>query len=248
MTDAERTYIYALVRPAPGEISATGIDAGPVRIVPVGEVGAVVSTVPAELFASETVEERMRDLTWVESVARAHDHVVGCAAQLTTTIPLRFGTIAANDDSVQELLADLSAAVQRTFDRIAGCVEFGVQVFARAPRSHERAAVSEGGAAFLRRRQAELQHDDALRTMAGEEAETIYLALARLATESRRNPVRDDAPSSVGAMMLNGAFLVDNTARDSFRSAAAELSASLGPDRVIVTGPWAPYSFTELQL
>jgi len=34
----------------------------------------------------------------------------------------------------------------------------------------------------------------------------------------------------------------------SFREVADQLAASLGPDRVVITGPWAPYSFAELDL
>lgn len=248
MSDAERSYLYALVRPGDVRIDVRGIMSAPTRVVSVENFGAVVSSVPDDLFAADSVDSRMSDTSWVASVARAHDDVVAAATQLATTIPLRLGTTADDDESVHALLGDLAKAAMRTFDRFEGRTEYGVQVFAPASRADAAAPGQEGGAAFLRRRRAELQQDEALRTAAAEEADTAYELLARVAVEGRRIPVRDRKSQTTGPMVLNGAFLVDSGAVATFREVADQLAASLGPDRVVITGPWAPYSFAELEL
>jgi hypothetical protein len=242
-----RSYLYALVRPADIAIDATGIDAAPVRIVSGQDIGAVVSTVSADTFDPALMEDRMADLQWVETVARAHDDVVNAAARVATTIPLRLGTTSDDDDTVRELVTDLTPAARRSFDRLQGRAEYGVQVFGPARRATTAAARSEGGAAFLRRRRAELQQDEVERAAVAEQATTAFDSLARLAADSRRNPLRDVGPGVAGTMLLNGAFLIEQDEVPAFRTAVDDLAAAFGPQRVVITGPWAPYSFADLE-
>jgi hypothetical protein len=246
VSDEQRSYLYALVRPAEITIDGTGIDAAPVRIVSAHDIGAVVSTVSADTFDPALMEERMADLQWVEAVARAHDDVVNAAARAATTIPLRLGTTSDNDDMVRELITDLAPAARRSFDRLQGRAEYGVQVFGPARRPAAATAQSEGGAAFLRRRRAELQQDEVERAAVAEQATTAFESLARLAADSRRNPLRDVGPGVAGTMLLNGAFLVEQSAVATFRAAVDELASAFGAERVVITGPWAPYSFADL--
>lgn len=248
MTDAERTYLYALVRPGDVQVDVAGIMSRPTRVVALDAFGAVVGTVPADLFADETIESRMGDPQWVATLARAHDDVVAAAMSVATTIPLRLGTTSGDDESVRDLLADLAKPTLRTFDRFEGRTEYGVQVFAPRPPVGDPSAQQEGGAAFLRRRRAELQQDEALRSAATEEAETAYELLSRLAVDGRRIPVRDRPSDTTGPMLVNGAFLVDTAAVAGFRAVVDQLAARMGADRVVITGPWAPYSFAELDL
>jgi hypothetical protein len=248
MSDATRTYIYALIRPGDAIVDAVGHDGAPVRTTRRDGIAAVVSTVAAESFDPATADTRMHDLAWLESTARTHDAVVSAAAQVATTIPLRLGTTADDDHSVYELLGKLGAAALRSFDRLDRHVEFGVQVFARPARSSP-APGSETGAAFLRRRQAELQQDETQRVEQAARAQGTFDALRALATAAKQNPLRAAADTEERSpMLLNAAFLVDVDTVTVFRKAVDELAASMAPDRVVITGPWAPYSFAELEL
>jgi hypothetical protein len=243
-----RTYLYALLRAkddAQLAIDDAGIDDAPVRVVAADDLAAVVSTVAAESFDPASIEAHMADLTWLESVARAHDRVVSAAARAATVIPLRLGTTCADDASARELLTDLSPAALRTFDRLDGRWEFGVQLLATTRSRPPNAGPSESGVAFLRRRQAELQQDDAVRAAETQLAQAAFEGLAALAVDSRRNPPRETTPTGA-AMLLNGVFLVDSDVVARFRAAVDDLAASLGQERVVLTGPWAPYSFAEL--
>src|SRR5699024_8277561 len=148
MSDTERTYLYALVRPGDAVVDAPGILARPTRTVAVDGFGAVVSSVPGDLFTAESIESRMGDAGWVASIARARDDVVAAATNVATTIPLRLGTTSDTDDSVRALLGELTPAAMRTFDRFAGRIEYGIQVFAPRPARSDAGPTQEGGAAF----------------------------------------------------------------------------------------------------
>lgn len=248
MSAPTRTYVYALVRPANVHLDLAGIDAAPVRVLAHAEdIAAVVSTVAADLFDPAAVEARLADLTWVEAVARAHDAVVSAAAESGTAIPLRLGTTAADDEAVRGLLADLAAAARREFDRLQNRREYGVQVFAGTRDRKATAAPGETGLSFLQRRRAELEQEEADTTTEVTQAEDVVTALAADAVECRRNAPRN-GPSEVGSsrMLVNAVFLVDDERAEAFRARVQELAASLGPGRIVLTGPWAPYSFAEL--
>jgi hypothetical protein len=247
MTGSTRTYLYALIRPATVHLALAGIEATPVRVVAhADDLGAVVSTVPADLFEPSTLEARLADLTWVEAVARAHDAVVSAAADVATAIPLRLGTTADDDAAVQGLLADLAAPARREFDRLHRRREYGVQVFGAPRRRAGAAGPGETGRSFLQRRRAELERDDADATTDAAQADEVVAALADEAVECRRNPPRQ-GPADLGSpMLVNAVFLVDDERADAFRARVEALATQLGTGRVVLTGPWAPYSFAEL--
>lgn len=103
------------------------------------------------------------------------------------------------------------------------------------------------GAAFLRRRRAQLARQRSTAQSRAERAERIHARLSELSVSSRRYAPQN--PALTGRreqMLLNGAYLVDDERLDGFRSAVAALDAEARAEGVHVelTGPWPSYSFT----
>lgn len=246
------TYIYALIRPLTDPavtLDVVGIEEEKVRVVTHDDIAAVVSAIDETRFAdAEAVKASLTDLHWIEAVARAHDAVVTVAAGLTTTVPLRLGTTCAGDDAVRELLDDLAPAARRAFERVDGCREWGVQLLAADDRSSDAPAPqAESGAAFLRRRRAELRRADEAHADQAAQADAVFDALARVSAASRRHPAQDPGlRTDTRTMLLNASFLVDAGAEDQFHRTLQDLARTHGPDGIVLTGPWAPYSFAEL--
>lgn len=139
---------------------------GPARVVPVDELAAVVAAVPADL-----VERLGRDdveLDDVAPLARAHDDALIELAASVPVVPLRVGTIVADDEDVVALLRSNAEVLGPTLDRLEGRAEWVVEVAPPPPPAPS--AEAGGGAAYLReardRRRAEeqrrLDHDDAV--------------------------------------------------------------------------------------
>ncbi|MEU8193006.1 GvpL/GvpF family gas vesicle protein [Microbispora amethystogenes] len=103
------------------------------------------------------------------------------------------------------------------------------------------------GAAYLRRRKESLRGREDLWRAAAERAEELHAALERLAVASRCHRPQDPRLSGRSeSMLLNGAYLVDPAHEEEF---AAVVAAHR--DRFLdveITGPWAPYSFTMIDL
>lgn len=99
------------------------------------------------------------------------------------------------------------------------------------------------GTADLHRRRTGLSGREQARRQALQRADHIHRALTALAAAGRRHHAQAARLSGRHQwMLLNGAYLVDESRAEEF----TELAGRLGGDgvRIRLTGPWAPYSFT----
>ncbi|MFB9238813.1 GvpL/GvpF family gas vesicle protein [Plantactinospora siamensis] len=264
MSSAEQgVWVHAVTRDIePARLAGmTGVGGGPVRPVRAGGLAAVVSTVDLAEYGAEPLRRNLEDMSWLESVARAHHGVIDAVARLGPVVPARLATVYLDDERVAGTLVEHRRAVADALDRVSGRVEWGVKAYA-APaaanpagspgagaRGAARAGAGGAGRAYLLRRRAQLTATEDAERTAAEDADRLHGTLRRVAAEVRRHPPQDGRLSGRSEwMVLNGAYLVDAEHADEF----AESVRGLAPDhpgiRVELTGPWPPYSFTELNL
>ncbi|MFI8992805.1 GvpL/GvpF family gas vesicle protein [Streptomyces sp. NPDC053542] len=128
---------------------------------------------------------------------------------------------------------------------------------------------AESGREFLRRRLRDRKAGDAALHEADGLARAVHDTLARAAEHSRLHRPQDGrlaeavaasgAPDAAGRApagtrpavsrgpnLLNGAYLVRREAAGTFAERVGELAARSPALRIELTGPWAPYSFTDL--
>lgn len=248
MTDSLR-YLYAVTRGvSDADVETlTGVEDAPVRLLDVDDLTAVVSEVDRAVFEAAALEQRLDDLTWLATTARAHHHVVDAVGRRATVAPLALATVYFDDDRVRALLQaghdDLVAAL----DRLEGRSEFGLKAWARsgaaAGDATERPA---SGAEYLRRRRAALNDqrqgvDDATRA-----AEDVYERAGALVVESRRHRLQEASlTGSEERQVLNGAHLAEASQAEALREFVEGLRDHPRL-RVEMTGPWVPYSFVRL--
>ncbi|OUC93481.1 GvpL/GvpF family gas vesicle protein [Streptosporangium minutum] len=249
------TYVYAVARDVgrPHPAGLTGVAGTPVWTIERAGLVAYVSTVPLDQFGEEPLRRSLEDLDWVGGTARAHHHVVEVVAEKAATAPIRLVTVYSSQEQVGELLERRHDDFVTLLSRVTGRKEWGVKAYVRQaaePAGAEGGDALEAdspGIAYLKRRQASLRgREDAWRRAASQ-AERIHTSLAAVAVASRRHRPQD--PSLSGRdewMLLNGAYLVDDGRGDEFAAVLDTLRGE-GID-VELTGPWAPYSFTALDL
>ena len=223
------TYLYCVLPADAPDPSVTGIDAAPLRAIRAQGVCVWVADVTT---APKPDLERIRD----------HDRVIRAAMDTGhTPVPIRFGQVAGGDDDV---LAHLAARDYRPdLERVAGCVEFGVRIVDPDARDEPPApAEAEGsagkGAAHMRMLAARMHALERTRARALDAARALDQQLGRMVRDSRVAPSERPA----GAVV---AHLVHGSAADTYVARARELSHAHPPLRIVVTGPWPPYSFVE---
>jgi hypothetical protein len=244
------TYLYAVTRndPSIGVSQLRGVDDEPVRLLGDGRLACVVGSVNLDEFGEAALARNLEDLGWLETVARRHDAVVRALAERSATVPLRLAVICRDDESARERVRAVGARAGELLDRVEGCAEWGVKLFAAAPLDEQAATPAASGTAYLQRRRQALSERDESVDAARTDAAAVFERLAGRARAAVRHRPQDQRLTGVRApMVLNAAFLVDRDAQAGFHAVASELAAQRPPDAFVITGPWPPYSFTALE-
>ncbi|WP_416902178.1 GvpL/GvpF family gas vesicle protein [Micromonospora echinospora] len=135
---------------------------------------------------------------------------------------------------------DRSGAATPTVDR-SGAGNAAVDVGATGTPA---AGGTGAGAAYLRRRRAQLRARETGQQAAAHSAAAVHTELAGHAAEARRHTPQDSRLSGAShPMALNGAYLVPVEGLAGFRAVVAALATRHPALRLELTGPWPPYSF-----
>jgi hypothetical protein len=177
-----------------------------------------------------------------------HQSVVGAVLEQTTPLPFRFGTIVGEPELTSYLISRQGALLKKLAS-VEGCVEMSVKIIWQKGQTRERAAErSEGeqgggaGSAFLRMKRDEIVGSEQLIDEANQLGSWIRSQLGSLV----REVLVTVSPSE--RLVVTADCLVERLRLDSYR-AAAEKARSERPDlHFLTSGPWAPYSFANIDL
>ncbi|TXS48645.1 gas vesicle protein [Streptomyces sp. uw30] len=236
------TYVYGITassHPAlPQDMGGVGDPARPVRVLKQGELAALVSEAP------EGLRPKRRELL-------AHSHVLAEAGAAGCVLPMRFGSVAPDDDTVTSVLAERAEHYRERLTALDGRVEYNVKA------SHVEEAVlhrvlaenTELRAMTEANRQAGGgSHEERLRL-----GEMVVAAIqaqeAEDATDVQHTlePAADAVsvgPDSSG-WLANVSFLVERDGAENFLTAVEQLRKGHPHLEVRVNGPLPPYSFVE---
>src|SRR5262245_44603899 len=234
-------YVYCVSRashPLPLE-GAVGVGehAPALRLVREQDLVAVVSDAPAQLRA------KRRDLV-------KHDAVIGQVYAAGSVLPMRFGTVAPDDEAVRTELRAGARRYGELLSRIDGHVELNVkgahaeEAFLRDVltgndrlRARNYALSAAGGGAY----QDKVAFGEQVAAVVAErrerDAQRVIARLQPHAAQVRRGPLVEDC-------FVNVSFLVASGARSDFERALSRLRSELpGYASVDLYGPLPPYSF-----
>ncbi|SED74268.1 Gas vesicle synthesis protein GvpL/GvpF [Amycolatopsis tolypomycina] len=238
MTTGNWLCAYAITRNRPSTL-----DIGPVpRLIGYRDLGVVVSEVaPTRFDRIDTLDPV--DGTLAE-LAREHDAVVRAVFRSEPVLPLRFGTVLDGEAAARRLLEAGYDQARDCLDEVAGHREWGVRVRHTEPAATTRPdAAGLTGTQYLVRRRERLRAIQRAREDVAGTAGRLEEALRRHAADS----VERARPHGV---LVNTAYLVETGREAAFHAEvewfARELSAAGAT--VETSGPWPPYSFTDLEL
>ncbi|WP_018530850.1 MULTISPECIES: GvpL/GvpF family gas vesicle protein [unclassified Streptomyces] len=236
------TYIYGIAsadHPAlPDGMGGIGEPAREVRIVKEGPLAAIVSEAPEDL------RPRRRDLL-------AHQSVLTEAGAGGTVLPMRFGSLAPDEESVAGVLAERLDHYQERLGTLDGKVEYNVKarhdeeaVLHRVmAEDAEVRTVTEanrqmGGGTYEERLRLGELVVAAVQAREAADAVEVQRLLEPSAEAVSTGPESTGWPADVS-------FLVDRTAAEHFLAAVDKLRTSHAHLEFTVNGPLPPYSFME---
>jgi len=252
-------YVYGITLETSGESDQdrpAGVDGRyRIRQITGGGLTALVSDVDLSEFGEEPLVENLNDVEWLERMARTHEQVLEWAMDRATVVPMRLCTIYNGEAQVLEMLGRERGALREALERLTGKSEWGVKVIATPGALHDSLEADEGaapdlspGTAYIEARRREARAKERLDELAEGWAIRVHERLAVVAFEALRNPPQAPGVAGYdGEMLLNGVYLVEYRAVESFREVVDVLASELGQHGVEVelTGPWPAYNFVK---
>ena len=261
------TYVYCLVRsvrrPALRAMPAPMPGGDRVRLIDAGDgLWIVVSSVPAAEYDEAALATGLQNLEWVGRRAVAHEGVVERFLPAPAVLPMQLFTLFTSDERAAEHVQRDRRRIDRILSRIERQLEWGLRLtfdekavreaveseHRKRPRRASKSGGFDGasGSSYLARKRDLLDVNRVQLSAARGEADRLYRALAREATEARRRTATEQAaPGS--RLLLDAAFLVPARRSAAFRSALRKNARAVGASGLVVslTGPWPPYNFID---
>jgi hypothetical protein len=171
---------------------------------------------------------------------RMHDAVVKAVWTRTPAcLPVRFGQWV-REEALGERVSEQRAELERALARVAGAAEHGVRISEARAESESvpgDAPRQESGRAYLEWLQAKTRRQAEHERRGRELAAALTEALGDVARAERVDPL----PAAEGAVSVS--YLVPRAQEAEFASVMDRFIASRPDLRVLLTGPWPPYSF-----
>ena len=173
---------------------------------------------------------------------RVHNDVVTAAMDRNVTpVPLRFGQSVPDRNAAIERVTGDAAKWLDLLARFAGRAEYGVRVMRDVYETEQdvRTASVQSGTEYMaalarKRARAAERHTEGERIVGETEARLGSIPV----------DTRVEYPPA-GPVVAAIAHLVAWTDADAYHDAARELRDAVQDARLVVTGPWPPYSFVE---
>ena len=204
--------------------------------------GAAVSTVPWRALAAATSPlQSDAPRPTPENVWR-HEAIVESLRQQGPALPVRFGTVLADAAAVADALAARYDVLAADLARLGDKVEFSLSVLWDPPRTLEedqalRREAQGPGARYLQARLAAHRREAAGREKARALARALDRELSVHALERRCTLL------PTPRMAVRAAYLLEPGRVPAFQDAFAQLRRAHPDLRLLVSGPWPPYSF-----
>lgn len=214
----------------------------------VGGAGVRLLTLPGGLAA--VVSEAGDEATIAnEENLLAHNRVNAAALAVSTPLPCRFNTRAVRE-RLAEYVASNESALIAALARVRGRAEMSVKLMKSAEGEGQKAkegnegggveVAAGAGTSFLLKKRRELLGEEGARQRAGEAAAWLASGVGELARETAERL----SPSE--AIFVRAAHLVERARVGEYRARLRALAAERKDLRVLTSGPWPPYSFSEM--
>jgi hypothetical protein len=161
-----------------------------------------------------------------------HEEVVEALMEDRDLLPVRYGTRVEDEAAAVQVLRERCPELANALDRVRGAVELSVRALGEGEEQVADPAEAASGTDYMR----------AQARAAAAQASTLNAVHEPLSLLARASMQR---PQGGAGDLLRSAYLVDRHAVRRFIARVRELDRALPTVRLLCTGPWPPYSFTE---
>ena len=177
-----------------------------------------------------------------------HEAVVEAVREQGPALPVRFGTMFSDATLVATAVEARYEALSADLDRLGDKVELGLTALWAVPPCSDETGLGStddtpttqgAGARYLRASVARLRSEDALRERARVVAQELDQVLGGGALDRRVSLL------PTPRIAVRTAYLLDPAGVDAFRAVFDAMRRDPREVRLLLTGPWPPYSFVR---
>ncbi len=244
-------FIYGFVHSnSPDDMGPIGIEKAHVRVVPDGEIAAVVSDSPYGDFGSLEKETLLRSLAVYQSVIEK-------IMERFKIVPMKYGTVVESQELLKRVMVQNHGRIDQSLSETEGKIELDVVAFWNdfdavlqdlgqhqdIKQVREEAETGAGGSLQEIRIKVGKMVKEALDRKKKKIADQVLSTLKHRAKQHCLHSLMDDA------MIMNAAFLMDEEEEPSFEETVKGLDHYF-QDTVNfrIVGPLPAYSFLTLML
>ena len=230
-----KLYVYCLAENiATPAAPVNGVSGARVDVIKVEDFSLLVSEFEGDVAPLVTREN-----------ALAHAAVIRSVLDETTPLPFRFGTVV-SDEQLRSYLSARREALQAKLAQVRGCVEMNVKIISDTdqPENDIDFETSEEGPGvkFLREKRREI--------LGGERRAEEAKEVAGWLQERVRPFIREEEVSLRPSekLIVAAAHLVSRDQVGEYRGRVAEARKTRPKLHFLVSGPWPPYTFSNIEL
>ncbi|HWF89453.1 MAG TPA: GvpL/GvpF family gas vesicle protein [Pyrinomonadaceae bacterium] len=227
-----KLYAYCLAEDLNSLNDATsGISGAPVRLLKIDNLAVLISDVDVVPVTREH--------------ALTHAAVVRSILDQTTPLPFRFGTLV-TEQQLRNYISTHKPALENKLAHVRGCVEMSVKIIWELPNGKQTDAVNGerqgAGTTFLVEKRREILGDEQRSKQAAEISDWLRAEVTGL-TRDEQITLR---PSE--RLLLSAAHLIERVSIGQYRVQLAKARKNRPDLHFLVSGPWPPYSFANIEL
>ena len=124
-------YLYCFFKGPAAFLPQAGIDEKhDTFLISHKDICALVSSVSADEYSEDILNERLQDLKWLPPKVKHHQDMIDYAMDFHPVIPVRFGTIYENAERVLQILSNGYQELCSCLDFVSDKAEWGIKVYA----------------------------------------------------------------------------------------------------------------------
>lgn len=218
-----------------------------------GHLGILVCAVPESDYNETALHEHLENIAWVESRVRKHEQVLLETMEITTIIPMPFGTIFRGKDQIESQLISNRDYWQHELTRLAGHYEMQLKLLVDTQKLQriieEKLPYSgdQGGGGYFLKRQWKKKLETEKEGLIDHYSESLFGDLNRLTVEAKLLGTEETQASGL-KHIFTAQFLLAQESRQAWEEllqAFDQETDSLG-FILDIAGPWPTYHFTGL--
>jgi hypothetical protein len=213
---------------------------GRLVIVVEGDLAALATEIPP----AASLEDLMSTAEGVAALAIEHNRILTEFTRAADIVPLRLDSFHSDERALAAMLEREAARLNRSLERINGCVEYAVKLEPAPRPASDAAQAPASGRDYLA---ARLKARDRASTQRADTERVIESVLTAFAAASEAFMLTPTPAAARGKIVAAAAFLVPRPDRAAFAELVETVSAEAlaGGLRLTASGPWPPYHFGD---